>query len=153
MAFECPAKGSFRAVAESMSGFARAHALLTKPTPGEGHPPAGQVLHGRHAHKPREALSKDRAGQVDLPAREATVQGSSARRRRHPLSQSRRSCCVCPKALQRRVDREFWPPSGQAGHDRNTAAGPRAGYPQGLLPALRLAWGTSTLLIGGLAQQ
>ena len=67
MAFECPAKGSFRAVAESMSGFPCAHALLTKPTPGEGHSPPGPVLHGWHAHKPREALSKDGAGQVDLP--------------------------------------------------------------------------------------
>ena len=66
MPFECPAKGSFRAVAESTSGFARAHALLTKPTPGKGHSPPGQLLHGRHAHKPREALSKDGAGQVDL---------------------------------------------------------------------------------------
>jgi len=59
-----------------MSGFARAHALLTKPTPGEGHPPPGQVLHGRHAHKPREALSKDGAGQVDLPGEGGNGPGS-----------------------------------------------------------------------------
>ncbi|HYB00654.1 MAG TPA: hypothetical protein VED37_10605 [Ktedonobacteraceae bacterium] len=45
MTLESSAEGGFRAVPESISYLTRAHALLTKPTAGERHAPAGYVLH------------------------------------------------------------------------------------------------------------
>ena len=67
MALECPAESSFRAVPESISCLTRAHALLTNPAPGEGHPPPCHVLHGSHPYQSGESLSKDRSRQVDFP--------------------------------------------------------------------------------------
>src|SRR5258707_6966137 len=67
LALECPAESSFRAVPESISCLTRAHALLTNPAPGEGHPPPCHVLHGSHPHQSGESLSKDRSRQVDFP--------------------------------------------------------------------------------------
>ena len=67
MTLEGPTECSFRTVAESMSYLTCAHALLTNPAAGEGHPPPCHVLDRRHPYQSGESLSKDGSRQVDLP--------------------------------------------------------------------------------------
>jgi len=67
MTLEGPTECSFRTVPESTSCLTCAHALLTNPAPGEGHPPPCHVLYRRHPYQSGESLSKDGSRQVDLP--------------------------------------------------------------------------------------